>query len=193
MRELILASSSRYRAELLSRLGLPFQSQSPDVDETPLPNEDAKALVARLAKSKAEAIADAFPRAVIVGSDQSAWSGTEILGKPGTTAGARNQLAYLSGRCVTFFTSVYLLDATRGEGLLAVVPTEVRFRSLSAAEIEAYVAREQPLDCAGAFRSEGLGIALFEAIESDDPTALIGLPLIALCRMLRRTGFELLA
>ena len=191
-RGLILASSSRYRAELLSRLGLPFERRRPDVDETPRPDEDAEALVARLARSKAEAVAGGFPGALVIGSDQAAASGGKILGKPGTAARAREQLVDLSGRYVTFFTSVYLLDAGCGQCRLAVVPTRVRFRTLSSAEIERYVAREQPLDCAGAFKSEGLGIALFDAIDSEDPTALIGLPLIALCRMLREAGVEVI-
>ena len=191
-RGLILASSSRYRAGLLSRLGLPFERRRPDVDETPRPDEDAEALVARLARSKAEAVAGGFPGALVIGSDQAAASGGKILGKPGTAARAREQLADLSGRYVTFFTSVYLLDTGRGQGRLAVVPTRLRFRTLSSAEIERYVAREQPLDCAGAFKSEGLGIALFDAIDSEDPTALIGLPLIALCRMLREAGVEVI-
>jgi MAF protein len=192
MRELVLASSSRYRAELLQRLGLPFTSRAPAVDETPRPGEPAEALVSRLSRSKAAAVAEHKGTALVIGSDQVAVSDERILGKPGTAERAREQLASLSGRTVTFLTGVCLLDPGRGLEQSAVVTTTVRFRSLAQAEIADYVAREQPLDCAGAFKSEALGIALFESVTSDDPTALVGLPLITLCSMLGKAGVPLL-
>lgn len=192
MRELILASSSRYRADLLRRLGLPFAAYAPDIDESATPGERPRDLVERLARQKAAAVAQAHRNALIIGSDQVAVLGERILGKPGTAARAREQLGLLSGRSVTFLTSLCLLDAASGTAQAAVIPANVRLRQLSAAEIADYVAREQPLDCAGAFKSEGLGIALFEAIEGTDPNALIGLPLIALCSMLRQAGVAVL-
>lgn len=192
MRELVLASSSRYRAELLGRLGLPFTTRSPDVDETRGDREDAETLVRRLARAKSRAAMDANDQALLIGSDQVAVCGGEILGKPGSAERAVAQLTGLSGETVVFLTALCLLDAASGRDQLAVVPTRVRFRRLTAAEIDRYVAREQPFDCAGAFKSEGLGIALLEALEGDDPTALIGLPLIALCRMLRGAGVDVL-
>lgn len=190
MRELVLASSSRYRAELLARLGLPFRTHPPEVDEGRRSNEDPDALVRRLARDKALAAAAQYPRALIIGSDQVAVCSGEVLGKPGSAERAVAQLARLSGQTVTFLTALCLHDAAAASAELAVVPTAVLFRALSAAEIEHYVARERPLDCAGAFKSEGLGIALFERLEGTDPSALIGLPLIELCRMLRRAGLD---
>ncbi len=190
--QLLLASSSRYRAELLGRLGLGFRAVSPNVDEAPRPAEAPEALALRLARAKAAAVARGHPGAVIIGSDQVASFGSRTLGKPGTAARAREQLAMLSGGDVDFLTGLCLIDA-QGREQATVVPPRVRFRELSAAEIEDYVAREQPLDCAGAFKSEALGIALFEAVESTDPTALIGLPLIELCSMLARAGVPVLA
>ncbi len=192
MRTLVLASSSRYRAELLARLGLPFERSSPDVDETPGPGESPTELVIRLAQAKAAAVAASHGRALIIGSDQVAVCGDQILGKPGSVERAEAQLGALSGNTVTFQTGLCLLDAASGERQSEVVTTPVRFRHLEPQEISDYVARERPLDCAGAFKSEGLGIALFEAIGGDDPTALIGLPLIELCRMLRRAGVPVL-
>ncbi len=199
MSRLVLASSSRYRAELLARLELEFETRAPDVDESPLPGEAPEALVTRLARSKAAAVAAELREAgadpaglLVIGSDQVAVLGSEILGKPGTPERACRQLEALSGHAVDFRTGLCLLDAGSGQAQCAEVVTRVRFRDLRPCEIEDYVARERPLDCAGAFKSEGLGIALFEAIESDDPTALIGLPLIELCRMLRRAGVRLL-
>lgn len=188
MRNLLLASSSRYRAQLLERLGLPFSCRSPDIDESSLPGENAQALVTRLSRAKAEAVASAAGDALVIGSDQVAVCEGRILGKPGTAERARAQLASLSGRHVDFLTGLSLLDPVSGHVQTTAVPTRVRFRTLTDAEIADYVAREQPLDCAGAFKSEALGIALFEAMESEDPTALIGLPLIALCDMLREAG-----
>ena len=192
MSALILASSSRYRAELLDRLGLGFDQISPEIDETPGPGETPEELVRRLARDKARAVAAGHPGRVIVGSDQVAVADLEILGKPGDRATAIAQLKRLSGRTVTFLTGLCVIDA-RGREQLGVVPTTVTFRALSSAEIEAYVDREQPFDCAGSFKSEALGIALFESVRSDDPTALIGLPLIALCGMLRTADVDVLA
>jgi len=190
VKELILASSSRYRAELLERLGLAFTSSSPDIDETPAAGESPEALVQRLARGKAEAVARAHRDAVVIGSDQVAVCSGRVLGKPGTEERAREQLAFVSGRQVDFLTGLCVLDA--GHAQQAVVPTRVRFRDLDAAEIADYVARERPLDCAGACKSEGLGIALLASLTSDDPTALVGLPLIELCRMLEACGIRLL-
>ncbi|MFW6092786.1 MAG: Maf family protein [Pseudomonadota bacterium] len=192
MTELVLASGSRYRAELLSRLGLEFEIAPPAVDETAGAGEDPEALVLRLAHSKAAAAAEARPDALVIGSDQVAVCDGEILGKPGTRERACRQLAALSGCEVLFHTGLCVLDTARGKARSAVVSTPVRFRALEPAEIEHYVDREQPLDCAGAFKSEGLGIALFESIGGEDPTALIGLPLIELCRMLRESGMKVL-
>jgi septum formation protein len=189
---LILASSSRYRSQLLSRLGMAFSCEAPDVDETPLPDEAPERLVERLARLKAATIAARHGDGLVIGSDQVAVCGAQILGKPGTAARAHEQLAMLSGNSVTFLTGLCVLDAASGLEQATVVPTVVRFRALRASEIVDYVRREQPLDCAGAFKSEGLGIALFESVESGDPTALIGLPLIELCRMLTHAGLPVL-
>ncbi|MEZ5560738.1 MAG: nucleoside triphosphate pyrophosphatase [Pseudomonadales bacterium] len=193
MAKLILASSSRYRAELLSRLGVPFTAVRPDVDESPLPDESPEALVARLAERKARTVAAVHPDALIIGSDQVAVCRGEVLGKPGSPDRAREQLRVLSGQTVRFLTSLCLLDGRDGRLQLDVNTTRVRFRQLTAAEIANYVAREQPIDCAGAFKSEALGVALLDAIEGDDPNALIGLPLIRLCAMLREAGCDVLA
>ncbi len=186
---LILASTSRYRRELLERLRLPFHIARPDVDETPLPGEAPAALAQRLARSKAMAIAAQQPDAWIIGADQVAALDAQPLGKPGNRENAIAQLSAMSGREVQFRTAVCLL---RGPILLkATDTTKARFRELCADEIERYIDAEQPLDCAGSFKSEGLGIALFERIQSRDPTALVGLPLIALAAMLREAGFQL--
>ncbi len=193
MTELILASSSPYRAELLAKLGLPFSSHRPDIDENPEGEEAPDALVARLAEEKARAVASDHESALIIGSDQVAVCEGEILGKPGTEARAREQLSQLSGNAVLFLTGLCLLDVARDRTQTAVVDTIVHFRNLTAKEISNYVRRDQPLDCAGAFKSEALGIALFDAIETTDPNALIGLPLIELCRMLRGAGLDVLA
>lgn len=192
--DLVLGSTSRYRAELLRRLTPHFRQAAPDVSETQQPGENPAALAARLALAKAEAVARRHPGAVVIGSDQVAELDGEALGKPGTAANAREQLARCSGRAVLFHTALCVVDA-RGGTLQAhadIDLTTVQFRALSAGEIERYVEREQPLDCAGSFKSEGLGIALFERIENDDPSALIGLPMIALCRLLRRAGIAVL-
>ncbi len=186
---LILASSSRYRRELLERLRLPFHISRPDVDEAPQPGEGPSALVRRLARAKARAIAQQQPEAWIIGSDQIATLEAQPLGKPGTRETAIAQLSAQSGREILFHTAVCLM---RGKDVFkAMDVTKVRFRELEADEIERYVDAEQPLDCAGSFKSEGLGITLFDRIESRDPTALVGLPLIALSKMLREAGFPL--
>ncbi|WP_147651845.1 Maf family protein [Vulcaniibacterium gelatinicum] len=189
MTPLILASTSRYRRELLARLRLPFTVARPEVDETPLPGEAPADLARRLAQAKAGAIAARAPEAWVIGSDQVAELDGRPLGKPGHAAAAVAQLRAMSGRAVAFRTALCLQrGATRLE---AMDETVVRFRTLATDEIERYVAAEQPLDCAGSFKSEGLGIALFEAIETRDPTALIGLPLIATARLLRQAGYAL--
>ena len=192
-REIVLASTSRYRRELLARVFPDARARAPDVDESPLAGEDPQAQVLRLARAKAARVAASCPDAIVIGSDQLAAGPAGTLGKPGTAERARQQLAMLSGTSVRFLTAVAVLDARSGRALDAIDVTEVRFRQLSPGNIERYVAREQPLDCAGSFKSEGLGIALFEQVRSDDPTALIGLPLIALCRLLRELGVEPLA
>jgi septum formation protein len=187
---LILASTSPYRRELLARLGLPFEMLRPDVDEAALPGEPAAALAQRLALAKARAVARAHPEAVVIGSDQVCRAGSRLLGKPGTVAAACAQLAALSGGEAEFLTALSVIDGPQARTLQVTVPTTVRFRALSAAQIARYVEHELPLDCAGSFKAEGLGIALFESLRSDDPTALIGLPLIALTRCLRELGLD---
>jgi len=191
---LVLASTSRYRRELLSRLTPHFRQVAPHADETPHAGETAGGLAARLAASKARAVAARCPESIVIGSDQAAECDGVVIGKPGSIADGCAQLAAASGRVVVFHTALCVVD-TRGGGLLehaAVDITRVFFRGLDADEIERYMKREQPLDCAGSFKAEGLGIALFERIESQDPTALIGLPLIALCRLLRAAGVALI-
>jgi septum formation protein len=186
---LVLASSSPYRRELLERLGLPFSWAPPAFDETPLPGETADALVRRLARGKAESLAAAHPGALIIGSDQVAVlpEGT-ILNKPGGHAAAREQLRRSSGRRVDFLTGLCLLDARSAAARIEVVVSAVLFRTLDDAEIERYLASERPYDCAGAFKSERLGIALLREMHLPDPTALVGLPLIALSALLREAG-----
>jgi len=191
--DLVLASTSRYRRELLSRLLPEFRVEAPDVDETPRENEVPEILAARLARAKALAVAARNPGALVIGSDQVAEVDGRALGKPGTAERARAQLAASSGRMVVFHTAVCLADARAlpVHEHASTDVTRVVFRTLSAGEITRYVERENPLDCAGSFKSEGLGIALFERIETTDPTALIGLPLMALADLLRRAGFTL--
>ncbi len=188
---LVLASTSTFRRQLLSRLLLPFVVANPEVDETPLPAEPPPATAERLARRKAEAVAAQFPGSLIIGSDQVAYCGASVYGKPGTRERARAQLAAMRGRTVVFHTAVCLLDAASGRSQCQGVPTEVVFRDYSAAEIERYLDREDALNCAGSAKSEGLGITLIEALRGDDPNALIGLPLIALARMLRAEGVQL--
>jgi len=192
-RELVLASSSPYRRDLLQRLGLPFVWRAPDIDEGALPGESAADLVRRLAEGKARAVAGEFPRHLIIGSDQVAISGGAIIGKPHTADKAVAQLLSASGREVTFLTSVGILDSVSGEVFIEVVPARVVFRELTTPQIEAYVTVEQPLDCAGSFKAEGLGIVLFEGVELSDPTALTGLPLITVITLLKRHGFDVLS
>jgi len=189
--ELVLASTSRYRREVLARLGLAFRSVAPGVDESRRSGEPPAELAARLALAKARAVAVSCPNALVIGSDQVAEFDGRILGKPGTADAARAQLAASSGQRVTFHTALCLLDTRDGRSDIVVDATHVVFRILRADEIARYVDTEQPLDCAGSFKAEGLGISLFERIESDDPTALIGLPLIALSRLLRHAGLRL--
>lgn len=187
MPRLVLASTSRYRAELLSRLRLPFETVRPDVDEAPAAGESPASLALRLATAKAAAVAATRPEALVVGSDQVASCDGRILGKPGTRANAIAQLQAMSGREVVFLTAVAVASAG-APGEQALDTTTVRFRQLPDDEIARYVDAESPLDCAGSFKCEGLGIALFESIESRDPTALVGLPLIATARLLRARG-----
>jgi septum formation protein len=191
MPPLILASTSRYRQELLARLRLPFTAVAPEVDETALPGERPAALAERLALAKARAVAAAHPQAVVIGSDQVADLGGEAIGKPGTHERAAAQLRRMSGRDVVFQTAVAIV----APGLAAIERAEVRvrFRALTDREIEHYLLADQPFDCAGSAKVETLGIALLEAVESDDPTALIGLPLIRTCALLRRAGLDPLA
>jgi septum formation protein len=191
MPSLILASTSRYRQELLARLRLPFEAVAPQVDETPLAGEAPAALAERLALAKARAVAATRPDAVVIGSDQVADLDGEALGKPGSHAAAQAQLRRMSGREVVFQTAV----AVVAPGLAAIERAEVRvrFRELTDAAIDTYLRADQPYDCAGSAKVESLGIALLDAVESDDPTALIGLPLIRTCQLLRRAGVEPLA
>lgn len=184
----VLASTSRYRAELLHRLLEEFPQAAPGVDEVALPDEAPAARALRLAIAKAEAVARSHPQALVVGSDQVAELDGQVLDKPGTADRARDQLHASSGRTVHFHTALCLLDARTGERHTHVDLTRAVFRELSESEIDRYVAREQPLDCAGSFKCEALGISLFERIETTDPSALIGLPLIALARLLRAAG-----
>jgi septum formation protein len=192
-RKLILGSTSAYRRELLSRLNIPFTVESPHVDETPLPGETPHDLACRLALAKANAVAARFPDCVVIGSDQVADLDGLALGKPGTHDRATLQLRQMRGKTVVFQTALAVVCLNSGFCQQSLAPVKVVFRTLSDSEIENYLRQEQPYDCAGSAKSEGLGIALLDAIESDDPTALIGLPLIRTSRMLRAAGIELLA
>lgn len=187
-RPLILGSTSRYRRELLERLRLPFDVCSPEVDETPQPGEMPAALANRLALAKAQAVARQFPHAIVIGSDQVADLDGTPIGKPGTHENACFQLRAMSGRSVVFQTAVAVVCADGGFIGQDLAPVTVRFRDLTDQEIETYLRAEQPYDCAGSAKSEGLGISLLAGIESDDPTALIGLPLIRTCALLRQAG-----
>lgn len=188
---LVLGSTSAYRRQLLERLGIPFTVAASHVDEEPLPGESAVDLVNRLARAKAEAVASRHPKSLVIGSDQLAVCGRDILGKPGSGERAIAQLKSLSGQRVTFHTAVHVIhsDSASNEGHVDL--TTVHFRQLSDDEIKRYVARDKPYDCAGGFKVEALGVALFNRVESQDPTALVGLPLIWLAAALRRNGFEL--
>lgn len=185
---IILASGSRYRRELLERLGLPFRAWSPDVDERPLAGEAPRDTAVRLARDKAGAGAATHPDAWIIGSDQVAELDGQPIGKPGDRERARGQLRAMRGRTVQFHTAVCLLHARSGRSQERLVTTEVAFRTLADDEIERYLDREPAFDCAGSAKSEALGIALLDRLSGDDPTALVGLPLIALCGMLRAEG-----
>ena len=191
-RRLILASTSPYRRELLARLRLPFEVVAPDVDETQHLRELPRNLANRLALAKAHAVARLHPHAVVIGSDQVADLDSEPLGKPGDHAHAVAQLQRMRGNTVVFQTAVAVVCLNTGFEQLDLAAVSVQFRNLTDAEIEAYLKVEQPYDCAGSAKSEGLGIALLESIDSDDPTALVGLPLIRTCRMIRAAGIHLL-
>lgn len=186
-----LASTSRYRRGLLERLGLQLQAVAPEADESRLPDEAPQALAARLARLKASSVLEAVTRGLVIGSDQVAALGATVLGKPGDRDRAIAQLSAQSGRTVEFYTAVCVIEAESGERLEHLDHTRVRFRTLELADIERYVDAERPFDCAGSFKSEGLGISLFEAIENRDPSALVGLPLIATCRLLREFGVKI--
>lgn len=187
---LILGSTSRYRAELLQRLRLPFQAVAPQVDETPQPSETPAALATRLALAKAHEVAARHPRAVVIGSDQVADLDGQPVGKPGTHERAVAQLRAMRGRSVIFQTAVSVVRADTRFAQVLLAPVTVRFRQLSDGEIEHYLRTEEPYDCAGSAKCETLGIALLDAIESDDPTALVGLPLIRTCKLLREAGLD---
>ena len=187
---LVLASTSRYRRELLERLKLPFQAVSPGVDETPIAGEAPAVTAARLALAKAQAAHSRFPSSLIIGSDQVAFCEGVRLDKPGDRAGAFSQLRHASGKSVSFLSAIALVNTVSGNTQTRLVPTEVRFRKLSEAEIERYLRTEPAYDCAGSAKAEGLGISLMDSIHSSDPTALIGLPLIALSEMLRRENLS---
>lgn len=191
-RTVILGSTSRYRHELLSRLRLPFETARPDVDETPLPGELPQALARRLALAKAKEVARRFPEAVVIGSDQVADLGGEPLGKPGSHERAVAQLRRMRGQTVIFQTAVAVVCAATGFEQLDLAAVNVVFRDLDDGEIERYLRAEQPYDCAGSAKSEGLGIALLSRIDNDDPSALVGLPLIRTCHMLRAAGVSIL-
>lgn len=193
MRQLVLASTSPYRQALLAKLQLPFITAAPATDETPYPGESAEDLVLRLAIAKARALAANFPDSLIVGSDQVCVLNGTICGKPHTEENARAQLRAASGNRVVFYTGLALFNSRDGSVQSLVEPFSVDFRPLSDVEIARYVALEQPLNCAGSFKSEGLGITLFEGLSGRDPNALVGLPLIALAEMLRQAGVDPLA
>lgn len=191
-RQLILASTSIYRQEQLARLGYPFAVAAPKTDETPLPGESPAAIALRLSELKARAVADQYPDALIIGSDQVAHHGSEIFGKPGNHDRAVLQLTQLSGKTIDFVSGLCVFDSATGRADTRGVVTRVQFRALSDDAIENYLRKEQPYNCAGSAKSEGLGIALISRMECDDPTALVGLPLIALCDLLEIHGLKLI-
>ena len=191
MLPLVLASTSPFRAELLLRLALPFDTFAPDIDETPAPGESPEAMVRRLTAAKAEAARPHFPAHLVIASDQCAVCNDKIIGKPGNHENAVAQLSSFAGKEVRFLTGVALLNTESGNLQLDIVPFGVTFRDLGAEEIERYLRKEQPYNCAGSFKSEGLGITLFEKMSGDDPSALIGLPLIRLAAFLREEGVPL--
>lgn len=188
--KLILGSTSPFRKELLNKLGLNFTTDAPDIDETRLEGEQPQEFVQRLALEKAKAVAERHTDALIIGSDQVACIGSEILGKPGNRDRAIAQLTQAAGQRVSFYTGLCLYNSDRGESQVVCEPFHVYFRQLSQAQIERYLDAEEPFNCAGSFKSEGLGISLFERLEGDDPNALIGLPLIRLIAMLEREGIS---
>lgn len=189
---LVLASSSPFRKELLSRLQLEFQTFSPEVDETPLLNEPPEQLAVRLAELKAGALVQRFPRHLIIGSDQVAWLDDQQLGKPGNRDRTIRQLMAMAGRSIVFYTSVCVLDSASGDSKVELDISKVYFRDLNQSQIEAYVDKDQPYNCAGGFKSESLGIALCERFESEDPNAIIGLPLIRLTQLLNCFGCQII-
>ena len=189
---IVLASGSRYRRTLLERLGLPFEWAAPDVDESEIQGESTSTTALRLAILKARAVAQRFPNAVVIGSDQVASCDGVRIGKPGNHANAVKQLEFMSGKAALFETALAVLDAATGDVRSRMVPCRVTFRPLTRAIIETYLQREQPYDCAGSAKAEGLGIALIARIETDDPTALIGLPLIALTELLAAVGIPVI-
>jgi len=193
MRRIVLASTSPYRRELLQRLRLPFEVVAPQVDEASLTAETPHATALRLARAKADEVAARTADALVIGSDQVADVDGTALSKPGSHDAALDQLERMQGRTIVFHTALAVVDAARGAALVDCVPTSVRFRRLARSALEAYLRAERPYDCAGAAKIEGLGIALVEAVESDDPTALIGLPLIRLTSMLDELGVQVLA
>lgn len=190
--KLILGSSSPFRRELLDRLGLDYECDSPEIDESRLDGESAEALVVRLAEAKARAVVERHANALIIGSDQVAVLGEQILGKPGSHDKAVEQLKQASAQFVTFHTGLCLYDSRNDTSQIVHVPFAVQFRKLTDSQIEHYLQREQPYNCAGSFKSEGLGIALFERMQGEDPNALIGLPLIRLVSMLETAGVQVL-
>ncbi len=190
MPNLILASTSPWRRALLEKLGLPFECAAPDIDETPQPGESPRHLVLRLAQEKAQCLAARYPNHLIIGSDQVCVLDGEITGKPHTEERARQQLMKARGNIVTFYTGLALYNTVTGHLQTECEPFDVHFRHLSEQEIDDYVRKERPLSCAGSFKSEGLGIALFDRLEGRDPNTLVGLPLIALCQMLRREDYN---
>lgn len=191
-RPVVLGSTSRYRRELMERLRLPFSVSAPNVDETPWPDESPRDLALRLALAKAKAVAEQHPGAVVIGSDQVADLAGQALGKPGEHARAVAQLRQMRGKTVIFQTALAVVCQDSGFEAVDLAAVRVVFRDLSDEEIETYLQAEQPYDCAGSAKSEGLGIALLESIDNDDPTALIGLPLIRTARLLRQAGVKLL-
>jgi MAF protein len=192
-RRLILGSTSPYRRELMQRLAIPFETAAPDIDETRYDGESARDMVLRLSLQKAQAVAAQYPDALIIGSDQCAVLYEQVIGKPGSHDNAVKQLQNASGQTVAFLTGLCLYDSHDGSYQLDVVPFAVDFRELNDAEIDAYLRKDQPYNCAGSFRSESLGITLFKRMHGDDPSALMGLPLIRLSQMLKQAGVDLLA
>ena len=191
-RQLVLASTSPFRSELLSRLEIPFETANPQTDESPLPGETPENTALRLSEAKARAVAHLYPEALIIGSDQVAILEGQVFGKPGEHEKAVRQLQSMRGKTVNFYTGLCLFDAQTRTAQVCGIPTLVTFRNLSDAEIENYLHKEKPYNCAGSAKSEGLGIAIITKMQGDDPNALIGLPLIALCDLLQRAGYPVL-